>query len=36
MKWTFQQYDDQPAYFIDIVIMMLRAEANASKNHGSN
>jgi hypothetical protein len=31
MGWTWQEYQNQPAWFIDIVLEMLKAEAEELK-----
>jgi len=28
--WTWQEYGDQPAWFIDVVLEMLKAESSAA------
>lgn len=27
MKWTWQEYQDQPAFFVDALLSMLQAES---------
>lgn len=27
MKWTYKEFQDQPAWFIDIILEMLQAES---------
>lgn len=29
MKWTYQEYEEQPAWLIDYLLEMLKAEAGA-------
>jgi hypothetical protein len=31
MKWTYQEYQNQPSWFIDIVLEMLQAESAEAK-----
>jgi hypothetical protein len=36
-KWTWQEYQEQPAFFIDMIIAMIQAEAEAQeKNYERN
>jgi len=32
MGWTWEEYQNQPAHFIDTIIKMLKARAEAEKN----
>jgi len=32
MKWTYQQYRDQPAFFIDILMKMKSERSRAERN----
>lgn len=31
MKWTLDEYEAQPSYFIDVITRMLQAEADESR-----
>jgi hypothetical protein len=31
MKWTWEEYERQPSWFVDNVLAMMRAEAEAAK-----
>ncbi|GIW70359.1 MAG: hypothetical protein KatS3mg101_1106 [Patescibacteria group bacterium] len=31
MKWTWQEYENQPAWFIDVILEMLKAEGEEAK-----
>jgi len=31
MKWTFEEYQNQPSWFIDIILEMLQAESAEAK-----
>ena len=36
MKWTWQQYREQPTYFIESLIHMFAAEADAQRKANKN
>lgn len=29
MKWTWQEFENQPAWFVDVILEMLKAEGDA-------
>jgi len=36
MKWTWDEYGDQPAAFIDTIVEMLKAESREMEKRGKN
>ena len=36
MKWTYQEYQQQPAYLIETLKIQLETEAEASKRNGQH
>lgn len=36
MKWTWQEFDEQPAHFIQVLLAMLQAESEAYRKRNSN
>ena len=35
MKWTFEEYERQPASFIDTIVLMLQAESKVAERKAS-
>lgn len=35
MKWTFEEYETQPASFVDTIVLMLQAEASETKRRAN-